>query len=183
VPPQIAQLLDVIGLPAFVEGRFLDVLATNPLATALSPNVRVGENRLRSIFLDPAERALNPDWERLLPRLVAGFRNRIGADVDDPRAVQLVGELSLASEEFRHAWARHDVKPIQSRSIRIVHPQVGELELGLSKLAIEGTDGLMLVVHHAEPGSTSAERLALLASLVADQPNEITARPSTSPRS
>ena len=165
VPPQIAQLLTVIGLPAFVEGKFLDVLAANPLATALSPNVQVGENRLRSIFLDPAERALHPDWERVLPRLVAGFRNRIGADVDDPRAVQLVGELSLASEDFRRAWARHDVKPIQSRSIRMDHPQVGELELGLSKLAIEGTDGLMLVVHHAEPGTSSAERLALLASL------------------
>jgi hypothetical protein len=57
------------------------------------------------------------------------------------------------------------------------HPQVGELELGLSKLAIEGTDGLMLVVHHAEPGTTSAERLALLASLVAEgQPSRSTAR-------
>jgi hypothetical protein len=167
VPPQIAQLLTVIGLPAFVEGRFLDVLAANPLATALSPNVRVGENRLRSVFLDPAEQALHPDWEQTAPRLVAGFRNRVGADVDDPRAVQLVGELSLASEDFRRAWARHDVKPVQSRSTRLDHPQVGELELNLSKLAIEDTDGLMLVIHHAEPGTTSAERLDLLASLVA----------------
>ena len=40
---------------AFVEGRYLDVLAANPLVTALSPNVRVGENRLRSVFLDPAD--------------------------------------------------------------------------------------------------------------------------------
>ena len=74
---------------------------------------------MRSIFLDPAERELYPDWERTVPRLVAGFRNRIGDRIDDPRVVQLVGELSLGSEEFRRAWARHDVKPIQSRSIRI----------------------------------------------------------------
>lgn len=184
VPAETAQLVSVIGLPAFVEGRFLDVLATNPLATALSPNVRVGENRLRSLFLDPSERELLPDWERTVPRLVAGFRNRIGSDVDDPRAVQLVGELSLGSEEFRRAWARHDVKPIRSSSVRIRHPQVGDLELGLSKLAVEGTDGLMLVLHHAEPGSASAEKLALLAALAAEpQPNETTARPETSPRS
>lgn len=184
VPVETAQLVSVIGLPAFVEGRFLDVLATNPLATALSPNVRVGENRLRSLFLDPAERALLPDWERTVPRMVAGFRNRIGSDVDDPRAVQLVGELSLGSEEFRRAWARHDVKPIRSSSVRIRHPQVGDLELGLSKLAVEGTDGLMLVLHHAEPGSASAEKLALLAALAAEpQANEMTARPETSPRS
>jgi transcriptional regulator with XRE-family HTH domain len=167
VPPTTAQLLEVIGLPAFVEGRFLDVLAANALATALSPNVRVGENRLRSVFTDPAEQDLHPDWARTAPRLVAGFRNRIGSDVDDPRVVQLVGELSLASDDFRRAWARHDVKPIQSRTIRMDHPQVGELTLALSKLAVEGTDGQMLVVYHAEPGTRDAEKLAVLASLTA----------------
>jgi transcriptional regulator with XRE-family HTH domain len=166
VPAATAQLLDVIGLPAFVEGRYLDVLAANPLVAAVSPNVRVGENRLRSMFLDPAERDLHADWEATVPRLVAGFRNRIGERVDDPRVVQLVGELSLASEEFRRAWARHDVKPIRSRSIRLDHPQVGELELALSKLAIEGTDGQLLVIYHAEPGTANAEKLALLTSLV-----------------
>src|SRR6478735_7475730 len=96
VPPEIAQLLSVIGLPAFVEGKFLDVLAANALVTALVPNVRVGENRLRSVFLDSSEQALHPDWTRTASRLVAGFRNRVGTDVDDPRVVQLVGELSLA---------------------------------------------------------------------------------------
>ncbi|WP_082574976.1 MULTISPECIES: helix-turn-helix domain-containing protein [unclassified Nocardioides] len=171
VPTATAQLLSVIGLPAFIEGRYLDVLAANPLVTALSPNVRVGENRLRSIFLDPDERTLHPDWARTAPRLVAGFRNRIGDRVDDPRVVQLVGELSLGSEEFRRAWARHDVKPIQSRSIRIDHPQVGEIELDLSKLAIEGTDGQMLVIYHAVPGTEAADKLALLSSLVGVVPD------------
>ncbi|MEP9363238.1 helix-turn-helix transcriptional regulator [Nocardioides sp. CN2-186] len=169
VPPATAELLTVIGLPAFVEGRYLDVLAANPLVTALSPNVRVGENRLRSMFLDQAERDLHPDWARTVPRLVAGFRNRIGDRVDDPRVVQLVGELSLGSEEFRQGWARHDVKPIQSRTIRMDHPQVGELELALSKLAIEGTDGQMLVIYHATPGSDAADKLALLTSLAAGE--------------
>jgi transcriptional regulator with XRE-family HTH domain len=166
VPPQIAQLLGVIGLPAFVEGRFLDVLAVNGLMTALQPTVRVGENRIRSLFLDPAERALFPEWEELVPRLVAGLRQRIGHDVDDPRFVQLVGELSVGSEDFRRAWARHDVKPLQSRVVRLDHPQVGELSLAQSKLAVEGTDGLILAVYHPEPGTDAAERLALLASLV-----------------
>ena len=181
VPPEIAQLLEVIGLPAFVEGRYLDVLATNALATALTPAVRVGENRLRSIFLDPAEQALHPDWARTAPRLVAGFRNRVGTDVDDPRVVELVGELSIASEEFRRAWARHDVKPVQSKSVVVVHPQVGELHLGLAKLAVEGTDGQMLVVHHPAPGSESAERLALLASLVPDPVRGQTTDPVADP--
>jgi transcriptional regulator with XRE-family HTH domain len=181
VPTATAQLLEVIGLPAYVEGRFLEVLATNALGRALSPTIRVGENRIRSIFLDPAERERFPDWDRMVPRLVAGFRNRIGAEIDDPRVVQLVGGLSLGSEEFRKAWARHDVRPVQSKSVRMTHPQVGELTLLLSKLAIEGTDGQLLVVHHAEPGTVHAERLALLGSLaapVADQGSaaKVTAR-------
>ena len=39
MPPEVAQLVQVIGLPAFVEGRYLDVLLTNPLATALMPHI------------------------------------------------------------------------------------------------------------------------------------------------
>lgn len=167
VPPQIAQLLAVIGLPAFVEGRFLDVLAVNPLMSVLQPSVRVGENRIRSLFLDPAERALFPDWESLTPRLIAGLRQRIGPDLDDPRFVQLVGELSVGSEEFRRGWARHDVKPLQSRVIRMDHPEVGELSLAQSKLAIEGTVGQILAIYHPEPGTDAAEKLALLGALAA----------------
>jgi transcriptional regulator with XRE-family HTH domain len=60
----IRQLLDVVGLPAFVEGRYFDVLASNRLAQALSPTLVPGTNRLRSVFLDPAERDLYPDWDR-----------------------------------------------------------------------------------------------------------------------
>lgn len=168
VRPDIARLVTGLGQPAFVEGRYLDVLAVNRLAEALSPTLRVGENRLRSLFLDPVERELHPDWEQTLPRLVAGFRRRVGGDVDDPRVVQLVGELSIASEEFRRAWARHDVKAIGSKSSRMRHPQLGELTLDLAKLAVEGAEGQILVVYHAEPGTESAEKLALLGSLAAD---------------
>ena len=42
-----------LPVPAFVEGRYLDVLVANPLATALSPRLRAGGNRLRDVFLDP----------------------------------------------------------------------------------------------------------------------------------
>ena len=37
--------------------------------------------------------------------------------------------------------------------------------LGREKLAIKATAGQLLVIYHAEPGSGSAEKLALLASL------------------
>jgi hypothetical protein len=141
------------------------VLDANELATALSPRLRVGENRMRAIFLDPAERALYPDWEQDTARLVASFRESVGNDTDDPRFVQLVGELSLASERFRQLWARHDVKGREGRPSRLRHPQVGELTVRREKLAVGGAADQILVIYHAEPGTSSGDKLALLASL------------------
>jgi transcriptional regulator with XRE-family HTH domain len=165
VPIGIRQLLDVVGLPAFVEGRYFDVLAANDLAYALSPNLQVGKNRLHAVFLDPGEQALYPDWDQATAGLVAGFRKSVGSDVDDPRFVQLVGELSLASEAFRRLWARHDVHSFEGAPVRFDHPQVGELTLSREKLAVGGAEGQLLAIYHAEAGTSSAEKLALLASL------------------
>ena len=165
VPTGIRQLLDVLGLPAFVEGRYFDVLASNALARALSPHLQEGGNRLRAVFLDPAEQALYPDWEKATAGLVAGFRASVGTDVDDPRNVALVGELSLASDRFRQLWARHDVHTREGMPTRLHHPQVGDLTLHREKLAIGGTDGQLLAIYHAEPGTDSADKLALLGAL------------------
>lgn len=167
VPAGIRQLLGVLGLPGFVEGRYFDVLATNDLARALSPGLQEGRNRIRDVFLDPAERALYPDWQEATAGLVAGFRESVGADGDDPRVVELVGELSLSSERFRQLWARQDVKSRKGAPTRMHHPQVGEITLHREKLAIGGTEGQILAVYHAEPGTASEEKLALLASLAA----------------
>jgi hypothetical protein len=161
----VGKLLAAVGLPAFVEGRYLDVLAANPLATALSPRLVAGANRLRDVFLDPAEAALIPDWDLATAGLVAGFRQSVGTATDDQRFVELVGELSLASPRFRRLWARHDVAERRGAVMRFDHPQVGELRLNREKLLVSGTNGIMLVVYHADPGTDAADRLALLASV------------------
>ena len=164
VPTGIRLLLDALELPAFVESRMFDVLAANRLATALLPGFAPGTNRLRSVFLGE-ERDLYPDWDQTIGDMVAAFRASIGSDVDDPRIAQLVGELSLASEPFRRLWARHDVRALAGGIARLRHPHVGMLELRREKLPIGDTDGQLLVVYHAEPGSESARSLALLGSL------------------
>jgi transcriptional regulator with XRE-family HTH domain len=166
VPAGILQLLDVIGLPAFVEGSLFAVLATNPLATALSPSIRVGRNRMLSMFLDPDEQDLYPDWDQAIVGMIAAFRTSVGARLDDPGVAQLVGELSLRSEHFRQLWARHDVKALPGAPVRMRHPQVGMLELSREKLPI-GDTGQLLVIYHAEPASESSRSLALLGSLAA----------------
>lgn len=167
VPASTARLVAQLPFPAFIEGRHLDVLASNPLAVALSPCLAVGRNRVKDVFLNPAEQALFSDWEGAAQALLAGFRRSVGTDVDDPRVIELVGELSLTSPEFRTLWARHDVGPRTGAVLTIAHPQVGEIRLDREKLAVTGTDGVMLVVYHPHPGSDAAEKLAFLASFVA----------------
>jgi transcriptional regulator with XRE-family HTH domain len=173
VPPGILKLLDSLNLPAFVESRRLDVLAANRLAAALSPNMVPGVNRLRAVFLDPAERAFNLGWERDIGGMVAAFRASIGADTDDPRIAQLVGELSLHSEPFRKLWARHDVVPMSGSPALIEHPALGRLRLYRQKLPIGDSDGQLLAIYHAEAGSESAAKLAQLGAQVSDQHRDV----------
>jgi transcriptional regulator with XRE-family HTH domain len=173
VPDGILHLVASLALPAFVEGRCFDVLAANDLARAVNPNLRVGDNRMRAMFLDPAEQALCPDFEHALAAMVASFRQSVGTDVADPRSVQLVGELSLSSESFRRLWARHDVHTREGAVTVVEHPQVGQLTLHKERLSVAGADGLVLVVYHGAPGTDTAEKLNLLASLTAaDAPTQ-----------
>ncbi|NJP97538.1 helix-turn-helix transcriptional regulator [Nonomuraea sp. FMUSA5-5] len=165
VPPGVAQLVGTLPLPAYVEGRYLDVLAANAAATALSPRLSAGHNRLRDVFLDPAEQALLPGWEAAAQGMVAGFRMSVGTDTDDPRFIELVGELCLASPLFSRLWARHDVNTCEGTPKHLDHPQVGRLRLNRERLGVAGAPGQTLVVLHPDPGTDSAEKLALLASL------------------
>jgi transcriptional regulator with XRE-family HTH domain len=168
VPAGIAQLVVALPLPAFVEGRYFDVLCANPLASALSPRLTVGANRLRDVFLDPAERDLYPSWDEATERLVAGFRRSVGTDTGDPRFVELVGELSIASPRFRALWARHDVHTPAGTPTVLDHPHIGELRLHREKLEVSGASGQMLVIYHADPGTADADKLALLAAFTED---------------
>jgi transcriptional regulator with XRE-family HTH domain len=164
VPDGALKLLDSLAQPAFVEDRYFDVLASNALARALSPRLAVGGNQLRDMFLDPAEQALFPQWADYTECFIANLRQAVGTDIDDPRFIDLVGELSLGSPLFRRLWARHEVRGQRGTLMRLDHPQVGELTLNRERLSIGGAEGLMLVVFHPDAGSRDADKLALLAS-------------------
>jgi transcriptional regulator with XRE-family HTH domain len=165
VPPGVLQLLDALDLPAFVEGRTFDILAANPMATALIPSLRPGHNRLRAVFLED-ERDLYADGTPAFEGMVAALRVSAGATTDDPQLAELVGELSAGSELFREIWARHDVVPLAGGIFRLRHPRLGLLELNRQKLPLADTDGQVLAIYHAERGSPTARFLALLGSLV-----------------
>lgn len=160
VPARLHQLLASVQVPAFVEGRAFDVLASNRLAVALSPRLQPGYNRLRSLLFDPEEQAFQQDWARSTAGFIAAFRKSIGDDIDTPRAVELVGELAQSSERFRTLWERHDVRDLEGGTTTVNHPVVGELRLHRDKLPV---DDLLLVLYYADQGSESEEKLRLLA--------------------
>jgi transcriptional regulator with XRE-family HTH domain len=167
-PPQLRDLLESwTTTPALIHGRWLDVLASNALARALTPLSEPGTNMPRAVFLEPDVRERYADPASTWASAVAYLRGNVGGAADDPRLNALIRELSLASEDFRRLWAQHDVKSAQAGDSRFFHPVVGTLRLRYQTFAVEGTDRLTLMVVHTDPGSPDAQALARLATLTA----------------
>lgn len=162
VPKSVINLLRVLPLPAFVTGQTFDVLASNPAARAVSPELAPGHNRLRSVFLDEAERALYQDWEGTAQRFIAVVRDNVGRHAADPLFAEIVHELSERSEAFARLWARHDVRARDTEPALLCHPVAGEMRLYLERLDVPGVSGESVVIYHADPGSVDAARLAAL---------------------
>ncbi|MEU2248163.1 helix-turn-helix transcriptional regulator [Streptomyces sp. NPDC019224] len=171
VRPGLRLLLDMFErAPSFVLGRRMDVLAWNALGDALAGFSRMPaaeRNMPRQTFLAPEARDLYPDWPAVAAETVAHLRLDAGLHPDDKELAALVGELSLKSEDFRRLWADHLVKAKTYGVKRMHHPVVGALALPYETLAVPGEPELSLVVYTPEPGSETAERIALLASWAA----------------
>ncbi|AWS42931.1 helix-turn-helix transcriptional regulator [Streptosporangium sp. 'caverna'] len=151
--------------PAMVISRWMDVLAMNPLSVALHSDLGSMDNLLRLAFLNPAAREFHRDWEKVARSRVAHLRAFAGADLDDPRLTELVGELSRESTDFRRMWARHDVSEVTRQTKPLRHREVGDLTLTCEMFNAVGASGLQLVILHAEPGSPSEHALTKLGSL------------------
>jgi transcriptional regulator with XRE-family HTH domain len=163
--PALQQLLDSWPLtPAYATSASGSVVAANRLAVALSPFFAVGGNPLRAAFLEPGMRDLYPDWHDMTAKVVSGLRAMLSLDTAEPGLLETIGELTVASDRFRTLWARREVRARTSGPARLDHPLAGMLELNYEKMILPETREL-LVVYHAIPGSPTAERLQMLASL------------------
>lgn len=168
--PSILRLLDAMTeAPAVVRNNYFDYLAGNALGRALYLPVFAAPspNSARFAFLDPAAREFYPEWERNTRELVAAMRGDAGRDPHDKKLTDLVGELSTRSERFRTLWAAHDVRFHRTGVKRINHPVVGEMELTYEAFELPADPGLQMSTYTAEPGTSSAEKLTLLASWAA----------------
>ncbi|MDN3023071.1 helix-turn-helix transcriptional regulator [Streptomyces sp. S.PB5] len=168
VRPGVQLLLDTMDrAPAFVLGPGMDVLAWNALADAVSGFSRMPparRNIARQLFLEPGGRELYPDFAAIAAQTVAHLRLSASTRPDDAGVRDLVGELSLKSEDFRRLWADHQVKACMYGVKRIQHPAAGLLTLPYESLTLPESPDQTMVIYTPEPGSETAERLALLGS-------------------
>jgi transcriptional regulator with XRE-family HTH domain len=158
------ELIYQMPMPALVANKYLDVLAANPMARALSPGFEPGRNLLCWRLFDPAARDLYVDWEEATEVAVSGLREAAGSDLSDPRLQSLIQELSSGSERFGELWARADVG-FPPRVFQMRHPEVGELHLHPHRFIIPHSGGQQLVTYRADPGSDSARALDVLRAL------------------
>nr|WP_231396096.1 DNA-binding protein [Mycobacterium sp. URHD0025] len=105
-----------------------------------------------------------PCWPASAPTTTEAGRNPYDRSLTD-----LIGELVTRSETFRTRWAAHNVRMHRFGTERFNHPAVGQLSLTFEAMALSADDGLTLAVYTAEPESSSADGLRLLATWAASR--------------
>jgi transcriptional regulator with XRE-family HTH domain len=176
----IQQILDAItDAPAWVRNARHDMLAANRMARALYAPLfadpRRPVNNARFVYLDPAARDFFTDWERSADDIAAMLRSEAGRNPRDKQLIELIGELSTRSEDFRARWAAHNVRFHRTGHKRLHHPIVGALDLDFEAMEFPAHPGLTLLVYTAAAASPAADNLKLLASwaATADQTGDL----------
>lgn len=127
-PPSLTGLLDDIHIPAYIMGRYWDMLAWNTQAAELfsgwldQPHP-TPPNLLRYVFLMPQARHFLVDWETRARRITAEFRADCRSRLEEPALQKLVEELTSASPEFVRFWKQHDVLERQGGRREFNHPK------------------------------------------------------------
>jgi transcriptional regulator with XRE-family HTH domain len=166
VGTRVLRLLnDWTSAPAYVLGRSQDVLVRNPLAEALHSRFTFGNNMLHMIFLDPAGREFFREWDLTAQAALHELRQSAREAPVEQRVRELIGELSISSADFRRLWAGREPRGAIVQGSRFFHPDVGELHLKSEIFSITSAPGQRLIAQPADPGSSSAEALALLSTL------------------
>ncbi|OFB35873.1 transcriptional regulator [Mycolicibacterium sp. (ex Dasyatis americana)] len=163
-------LVGMTGVPAIVRNGRLGIVAASRLGRALYDPLYEDTARLpnfaRFTFLDRRAADFFPDWEDSANVSVSLLRTEAARNPTDRTLSNLVGELSTRSDEFRKRWAAHDVR-LHVGTKRFDHPAVGEFTLNYDDLHLADNTGLTMSAYTAEPDSSSADALKLLATWAA----------------
>lgn len=149
-----------------VNGAGVTLLQTPP-AVALVGDETSYEGLARSVvhrwFTDPLSRRLYPedDHEQRGRDFTADLRTAYAREGAGSLAAEIVDALTERSAEFRAIWAEHEVGRKHTKLKRILHPEVGLIEVHCQTLFdVDQSQGLL--VFTAAPGTESHEKLRLV---------------------
>ncbi|KOX35168.1 XRE family transcriptional regulator [Saccharothrix sp. NRRL B-16348] len=167
VRQSVLRLLDRMSdLPALVLSAKSDVLAWNPLATALLgdfselPPERRNLIRQRFLGTGVGRVTLSPDSDSAAD-CVACLRTAQARYPRDPDLARLVADLRAGSARFDGLWRAGRSGRLRAGRTTIEHPDLGPLTLDCDVLLVPESDQTLLV-YSAAPGTPSASALGLL---------------------
>lgn len=167
VRPGLRRLLDMShAVPAYIVGRRCDILAWNQAACALFTDFDRLPARERNwgrlIFHNEDIQNLYQDWTIKARETVGYLRLNAAAYPRDSELANLVGELSVSSENFRRWWADHNVKEKSHGHKIFHHPVVGEMTLEFETMRVPHEPDQVFVAYTAPANTPSETALQLL---------------------
>ena len=173
VRSSVQRVLDNMAVPAVVTNAQQDIIAANDPRPAAghAPHFDVpGQpNMARFIFLDSRAPDFYADWPLARRMTAAMLRLEAGRDPLNEQLTALIGELSTRSPHFRAEVGRSTMctstapdrkSSTTPRSVRSSSPSTPSIS--------PASPGLSIVAYSAEPDTSDADRLALLASWAAN---------------
>ncbi|MFF2522955.1 helix-turn-helix transcriptional regulator [Streptomyces liangshanensis] len=168
VEPGTRRILDrLVDTPAQVVTLLGETLRQTAPAVALLGDETRHTGPARSLhyrwFTDPATRRIHPEDDHPAHSrlLVSHLHATYARDGKGSRAAALVDALLPASAEFALLWREHPVPEAYCAPKRILHPELGLLELHCQTL-VDADRSQALQVFTAAPGSESEDKLRLL---------------------
>lgn len=170
--PGVQRILDRLAdVPVVVLDPTWQIVAANALARALlgiaaDDDPTRGGNIMWQLFSGPPSRIIRSPAEQaaLEAEAVADLHDAAGRYPSDARLRDLIGDLHERSPRFRELWEERRVAERSADRKTIEHPEIGPITLDCDMLTVHGSD-LRLVVYTAQPGSSDADALALLAAI------------------
>ncbi len=169
-PPDVARMLQSIGVPAIAMNLRWDVLAWNPLTAALYRDygkLPVGERNLLEILLTrPVRHMTAAQLEATAQRLCARLRYDYSKYADDPKFEALVRRLSASSPLFNRVWRVPDFTLRAYGLHRFAHARYGALSFEHTSYVPDGHHNIRVVV--CTPENVATRRAVAQASAELD---------------
>ncbi|WP_024802052.1 helix-turn-helix transcriptional regulator [Nocardia sp. BMG51109] len=168
VGPGLLHLLNKLDdSPACVVSDLGEILVQNRMHIILmgDESGRTGLDRclLWRWFTDPTvpHRVPAEDWDRLTRQHVADLRATAARRSGDADVDKLVARLRSASADFERLWSEHEVAVRITDAKRVIHEQVGLVDLMCETLVTPNASQKLLVLY-PRPGTDAQEKLDLL---------------------